>query len=206
MITGIEDFFAKGCGRCARFDTPDCSAMIWAQGLAALRRICLGAGLVETAKWGHPCYMHAGRNVVLIGALRGDFRLVFFHAGLMADPLGILERQGPNTRHPDMIRFTDAGQPAAMEQAIGLYLAEAMGHAEAGRVMPKETGEVELPPELAEALEADAELAGAFHALTPGRRKSWVIQIGQAKQVATRIARIERARPAIMAGKGALDR
>ena len=80
MITEIEDFFTKGCGRCARFDTPDCSARVWGDGLLALRALCREAGLVETVKWGHPCYMHAGRNVALIGALRGDFRLNFFEA------------------------------------------------------------------------------------------------------------------------------
>ena len=37
MITEIEDFFAKGCGRCARFDTPDCSTRLWIDGLVALR-------------------------------------------------------------------------------------------------------------------------------------------------------------------------
>ena len=42
--------------------------------LQALRRIGLDLGLQETAKWGHPCYMHAGRNVALIGALRDDLR------------------------------------------------------------------------------------------------------------------------------------
>ena len=71
MITEVEDFYTKGCGRCARFDTPDCSARVWGTGLAALRRLCQEAGLIETMKWGHPCFMYAGRNVALIGALRG---------------------------------------------------------------------------------------------------------------------------------------
>jgi uncharacterized protein YdeI (YjbR/CyaY-like superfamily) len=80
MIQDVDHFFEKGCGRCARFASPDCSARHWAAGLAALRRICLASGLTETAKWGHPCYMHAGRNIVIIGALRGEFRLGFFNA------------------------------------------------------------------------------------------------------------------------------
>lgn len=70
MITDIKDYFAKGCGRCERFSTPSCSARRWANGLSDLRRICLEVGLVETVKWGHPCYMHAGRNIAIIGATR----------------------------------------------------------------------------------------------------------------------------------------
>ena len=88
MITDIEDYFSKGCGRCARFATPDCSTRKWAAGLGALRQICLEAGLVETVKWGHPCYMHADRNIALFGAFRGDFRLTFFNAALLNDPEG----------------------------------------------------------------------------------------------------------------------
>jgi uncharacterized protein YdeI (YjbR/CyaY-like superfamily) len=137
MITEIEDYFAKGCGRCDRFATADCSTRHWAEGLAGLRDICRGAGLEETVKWGHPCYVHAGRNVAIIGAFRGDFRLTFFQAGLMKDPEGVLERQGPNTAHADMIRFTDAAQPAAMAGTIRAYLAEAMGYAERGIRAPK---------------------------------------------------------------------
>lgn len=106
MITDVEDYFTQGCGRCARFATPDCSTRQWSRGLKHLRRICREAGLVETVKWAHPCYMHAGRNIAIIGAFRGEFRLSFMSAALMKDPECMLEKQGPNTRHPDMIRFT----------------------------------------------------------------------------------------------------
>ena len=148
MITDIEDFFSKGCGRCDRFATADCSTRQWAHGLNELRRICLASGLVETVKWGHPCYMHAGRNIVIFGAFRGDFRLSFFNAALMTDAEGVLEKQGPNTRHPDMIRFVDNAQVAKMEPVILSYLKEATGYAQAGIKPPKEENEIELPDEL----------------------------------------------------------
>lgn len=206
MITDIGDFFAKGCGRCARFDTADCSAMLWRDGLAELRTLCLEAGLVETVKWGHPCYMHAGRNVALIGALRGDFRLNFFNAALMRDPAGVMERQGPNTAHPDSIRFTDPARVGALSDTIRAYLAEAMGYAKAGIVAPKVAGAVELPEELVGALDADAELADAFHALTAGRQRSYVIALSSAKTTETRLRRIDGFRSKILAGKGANER
>jgi uncharacterized protein YdeI (YjbR/CyaY-like superfamily) len=206
MITDIEDFFTRGCGRCDRFDTPACSAQKWQEGVRALRRICLEAGLSEHVKWAHPCYMHAGRNIVLIGALQGDFRLNFFNAALMKDPEGVMERQGPNTANPDSIRFTDNTQPAAMAPVIAAYLREAMGYAEAGIKAPKVARAVELPDELVEALDTDPELAEAFHALTPGRQKSYAINLNGAKKSETRVARIEKFRPKILAGKGAMER
>ncbi len=206
MITDIEDYFTIGCGRCCRFATPACSTRTWGAGLAALRRICRDAGLVETVKWGHPVYVHAGRNVAIIGAFRGDFRLTFFDAALMQDPERILERQGPNTQVADMIRFTDNAQVDGLAPVIRAYLSEAMGYAEAGLKPAKVASSPVLPAALVEALDADAELAEAFHALTPGRKKSYVIALSSAKTAATRLARIARFRPQILAGKGANER
>ena len=206
MITDVEDFFAKGCGRCARFDTPDCAALKWRAGLGDLRRICLDMGLVETVKWAHPCYMHAGRNIALLGALRADIRLSFFNPALLSDPEGVLERNGPNTRHPGMIRLQSSARVVEMEPVIRAYLAEAMRHAELGTRPPKAQDDLELPDELLSAIDADPELAEAFFDLTPGRRRSYVIALASAKKPETRVGRIERFRGRILAGKGAQER
>lgn len=206
MITDVKDYFALGCGRCDRFATPECSTRAWLGGLLTLRRILTEAGLTETAKWGHPVYMHAGRNVAILGAFRGDYRLSFFNAALMQDPQGILQKQGPNTRHPDCLRFTDTDTPVRLEPVLRAYLAEAKAYAEKGLLPPKVVTEVDLPPELVEALDADPDLAEAFAALTPGRQKSWALFLTDAKTSATRIARIEKGRAKILAGKGATER
>jgi uncharacterized protein YdeI (YjbR/CyaY-like superfamily) len=166
VITDIEQYFGEGCGRCARFATPDCSTRHWASGLADLRRLCLGAGLVETVKWSHPCYGHADRNIAIIGAFRADFRLTFFNAALMKDAAGVLERQGPNTRAAGMMRFTDPCQVAAMAPTINNYLKEAMAYAEAGLRPPRDARDLDLPDELIDALDAD-----------PAR--SWACQCGE---------------------------
>lgn len=205
MITEIEDFFSKGCGRCERFATENCSTMLWKDGLVKLRRICLNTGLVEAVKWGHPCYMHGERNIAIIGALRNDFRLSFFDAALMKDSQGVLERQGPNTQHAGTIRFTSTEQVVEMESVIVSYLMEAIGYAEAGIRPEKQRSELQLPDELLLALEADPELAAAFHRLTPGRQKSYVINLNSAKKSETRTSRIAKFRDKILAGKGAME-
>ena len=206
MITDPDDFFTLGCGRCERFATPDCSTRPWIAGLNALRRICLEVGLEETVKWAHPCYMHAGRNIALFGAFRGDFRLTFLNPSLLVDSEGVLEPQGPNSQTPGMIRFTAVEQVAEKAPVIRAYLKQLMDHAEAGTKPPKEVREIDMPDELVDALDADPELAEAFHNLTPGRQKSYFFALNQAKQSATRVARIEKFRDKIIAGKGALER
>jgi len=206
MITDPDVFFRDGCGRCDRFATPDCSARLWAAGLAELRALCLGAGLTEVAKWGHPTYMFAGRNIAIFGAHRGDIRLTFFKAALLRDQSGVLEKQGPNTQNPDMICFRSTAEVAEKAAIVKAYLAEAMGYASAGILPEKTLREVEMPPELIEALDFDPDLAEAFAALTPGRQKSWAFHLNTTQNPATRIARIARAREKILAGKGALER
>ena len=206
MITDIEDYFSKGCGRCDRFATPDCSTRQWIGGLTDLRRICLDSELAETVKWAHPCYMHEDRNIAILGAFRNDFRISFFNAALMKDPKSVLEKQGPNTQHPDMIRFVKNSQVAKMEPIIVPYLKEAMGYAEAGIKPSKGPGKLELPDELSQALNADPELAEAFQRLTPGRQKSYVIHLNSAKKPETRISRIAKFRDKILAGQGAMER
>ncbi|MEL7259232.1 MAG: YdeI/OmpD-associated family protein [Pseudomonadota bacterium] len=206
MISDIEDYFTKGCGRCERFNTSECSAKAWEKGLSRLRDICLSADLKETVKWGHPCYTHADRNIVIIGAFQDNFRLSFFNAALMTDPQGILEKQGPNTQHPDMIRFTSNDGPAEKEDVILTYLSEAKTYADAGKKPPKDDSALDLHDELVEALDADPELSEAFQALTRGRQKSYVINLNGAKKPETKVNRIEKFRDKIIEGKGANER
>ncbi|MFY8210917.1 MAG: YdeI/OmpD-associated family protein [Caulobacter sp.] len=206
MITDPDDFFTKGCGRCARFDTPDCSTRSWNDGLNALRRICLAVGLEETAKWGHPCYMYAGRNIALLGAFRSDFLISFLNAGLLVDNASVLTTPGPNSQTPSVIRLTKVAEVEALAPTIRAYLRQLMDHAVAGTQPPKVAREIDMPDELVDALDADPVLAEAYHALTPGRQRSYLFALNQAKQSATRVARIEKFRDKIIAGKGALER
>ncbi|MBV7380497.1 YdeI/OmpD-associated family protein [Maritimibacter dapengensis] len=206
MITDIEDYFTRGCGRCDRFDTPDCSIQLWTGGQNKLREICLDMGLSEHVKWAHPCYMHADRNIALMGAFREDFRFTFLNGSLLKDPEGVLKPGGPNSRISNVLYFTDNDGPARMEETIRAYLAELMDHAERGTKPPKLETVVEMPDELIEALDGDPELAEAFYDLTPGRQKSYAFNLNQAKKPETRFARIEKFRPKILAGKGAMER
>lgn len=203
MITDIEDYFTKGCGRCDRFATSDCSTRFWIEGLNQLRAICAELGLEEHVKWGHPCYMHKGRNIVLLGAFRDNFRLNFMNAALLKDPEGVLEKQGEMTQNPNVIRFTANHVVSTQREIIVAYLQEAMGYAAQGIKPPKVEREIELPEELIEALATDPDFSQAFDALTPGRQRSYAIVIGGAKQSATRAKRVEKYRDKIFAGKGA---
>jgi uncharacterized protein YdeI (YjbR/CyaY-like superfamily) len=93
-----------------------------------------------------------------------------------------------------------------MAPVLRAYLAEATGYAAQGIRTAQEVREPELPGELAAALAEDGALAAAWAALTPGRRRSWMIAVSSAKKAETRRARIAASRARILAGKGATER
>ncbi len=203
MITDINDYFTKGCDRCAKFATPACATQIWADGLAALRALCLDAGLTETVKWGQPCYMHGDRNIAIFGALQDSFRLSFMNGSLLKDTEGVLEKNGPNTENASVMKFRSADEVAAKADTIRAYLTELQDYADAGmKPAPKHHADLILPDELITAFDADPDFGAAFDTLTPGRKRGWNLHFTSAKQSATRARRIAKARDQIMAGKG----
>ncbi|WP_444904786.1 YdeI family protein [Microbulbifer sp. CnH-101-E] len=206
MISDIADYFSKGCGRCERFATPDCSTQKWKSGLNELRRICQSMDLEEHVKWGQPCYTFAGRNIVILGAFREKFLISFMDAALLKDSKGLLQKLGENTQHPHMIPLKSNDQVTKLESVIRAYIEEAKGYAKAGIKPPKAERDIKLPDELVEAMDADPELAEAFHALTPGRQRSYAFNLNSAKKPATRVSRIAKFRSKIISGKGAMER
>jgi len=177
----------------------------WRDVVVALRGILRGLGLEEARKWRQPCYMHEGKNIAILGAVKANAALTFMRGGVLEDPDGLLEDIGPNARHGKVMRFTTveqvnerrSGIVAMVERAI---LAEAMG-----LKVEAPTEEAERPEELAAGLEADPELKAAFEALTPGRRRAYIMHIAQAKQASTRTARLAKFRSRILQGKGMND-
>jgi len=69
----------------------------------------------------------------------------------------------------------------------------------------KSAAAFEVPPEFQERMEDDPRLAEAFHALTPGRQKGYLLYFAGAKQSKTRTARVEKHAPRILKGLGLDD-
>ncbi|WP_435259424.1 YdeI/OmpD-associated family protein [Thioclava sp. FR2] len=178
----------------------------WYDAFAVLRALVLKAGLTEEFKWRGPCYTHAGGNVAILGGFKNFCALTFFKGVLLKDEKGLLAPPGDNSRIARVFRVTDVAQIHQAEADLMELLQQAMKLEAEGVKVDLPEAEPDLPEELVAALEDDAELAEAFAALTPGRQRGWAITIGQAKQAATRVARIAKARPQILAGKGIHDR
>ncbi|MBA4490621.1 YdeI family protein [Paracoccus sp. S1E-3] len=178
----------------------------WRDELLALRAILLDAGLTETFKWSSPVYTAHGGNVAIIWGFKDRAAIGFFKGVLMQDPEHLLEAPGDNSRSSRVINFTSLDQIKGAAPVLRAYLAEASRIEEQGLKVDLPKDDLEYPEELVSRLDGDPDFREAFEALTPGRRRSWVLHFGGAKQAATRVARIDKAAPKILAGKGFNDR
>jgi uncharacterized protein YdeI (YjbR/CyaY-like superfamily) len=181
-------------------------AGIWQPAVEQLRRIMLDCDLVETLKWGVPCYMFQDRNLVLIHVFKEYCALLFFKGALLQDTEGILVQQTENTQATRQIRFTDVREIMDMEAVIKTYIYEAIEVEKAGLKVPlKPTAEFNMPEEFQQKLDEIPALKTAFYALTPGRQRGYLLHFAAAKQAKTRVTRVEKCVEGILGGKGLDD-
>jgi uncharacterized protein YdeI (YjbR/CyaY-like superfamily) len=178
----------------------------WEAEIAATRRVLSGLGMNEECKWGKPTYTVDGKNIVILQGFKEYFALGFFQGALLKDPKKLLVQLG-QVNAARVMKFTRAKDITANAATIKAYVREALAVEKAGlRMKPKKTSDFPGPEELRERFRKDPRFERAFKALTPGRQRSYLYHFGGAKQSATRVARIEKAMPAIFAGRGFLER
>lgn len=178
----------------------------WHHELTALRNLILSFEFEETFKWGVPCYTYQHKNILLIHTFKKYCAVLFFKGALLEDPEGILVQQTKNTQAARQLRFTSLEQVEAQKATIRAFIDKAIAVEDAGlEVVFKETEAFEVPPEFETILAQNPALRPAFEALTPGRRRGYLLHFSAAKQSKTRTARIEKSIPRILEGKGLKD-
>ena len=215
-------FFEQGCGRCPKGGTPACKVHRWDRELALLRSWILETGLVEECKWGVPCYTQNGRNLVMLSALKDACVLSFLEGASLKDATGLLEKPGPNSVRDRVIRWRSWEALQGAEVVVKELLQQHInGSPSAKGVETRKTkvstkkeshspekgsgsteGTPDYPAELQTYMQAHPDFAHAFEALTPGRRRGYLLHFSGAAQSTTRLRRIETSRPKVMAGKG----
>jgi uncharacterized protein YdeI (YjbR/CyaY-like superfamily) len=178
----------------------------WSAEYAALRQLCLASGLNEELKWGQACYDLKGRKVVLIHGFKHYCALLFMKGALLKDPKGILIQQTRNVQAARQIRFASLAEIQKHKAAVEAYIKEAIAVERSGaKVEMKSVAQFDVPEEFQKRLDDDRRLTEAFHALTPGRQKGYLLYFAGAKQSATRAARVEKHAPRILQGLGLDD-
>jgi uncharacterized protein YdeI (YjbR/CyaY-like superfamily) len=178
----------------------------WEAEIAEMRRVLAGLAMEEESKWGKPTYTVDGKNIVILQGFKEYFGLGFFQGALLKDPKKVLVQLG-HVQAGRVMKFTSAKDIRAKAATIKAYVGEAIAVAKAGlRMERKKTSDFPVPKELTDRFRADPRFKRAFEALTPGRQRSYLYHFAAAKQPATRVARIEKALPAIFEGRGFLER
>jgi uncharacterized protein YdeI (YjbR/CyaY-like superfamily) len=229
MTKDVNAYFESGCGRCPKGGTPACKVHRWDRELALLRSWILETGLVEECKWGVPCYTQNGRNLFMLSALKDACVLSFLEGASLKDATGLLEKPGPNSVRDRVIRWRSwealqesevvvkellqqhiNGNPSAKggsPSAQGVQSRKTKGSPKKESHSPEKgsgstEGTPDYPAELQTYMQAHPDFAQAFEALTPGRRRGYLLHFSGAAQSTTRLRRIETSRPKVMAGKG----
>jgi uncharacterized protein YdeI (YjbR/CyaY-like superfamily) len=178
----------------------------WHAEIAAMKRVLAALPLSEECKWGKPTYTVDGKNVVILQGFKEYFALGFFQGALLRDRKKLLVQLG-QVQAGRVMKFTGVKDIGAKAATIEAYVREAIAVEKAGLRMPaRKTSDYPVPEELTARFRKDPRFKRAFEALTPGRQRSYLYHFGAAKQSATRASRIEKARPAIFAGRGFLER
>lgn len=178
---------------------------LWPAEIAAIRPLLTNQGLQEALKWGKPCYGIDGKNILILQEMKHFLAMMFFKGALLSDPEQVLEEQGPNSRAARRMCFTSVAEVNEHAATIKAYVAEAIQIEADGIELapaPPET----LAPELQDRLNSDRAFRLAFESLTPGRRREYNLHFSDAKTAATRLSRIDKCAPKILAGKGFRDR
>jgi uncharacterized protein YdeI (YjbR/CyaY-like superfamily) len=178
----------------------------WQKEADKLRKIVLDCDLIEEIKWGKPCFTYQKKNVAIVIPLKDACAFSFFKGALLNDPKHILQKIG-QAQAGRWIKFSSFEEIATMQSILRNYIYEAIEVEESGRkVTFKKVSEYAVPEELQARLDAAPELRRAFEALTPGRRKSYILHVSGAKQAKTRAARAERCVAMILSGRGFNER
>jgi uncharacterized protein YdeI (YjbR/CyaY-like superfamily) len=178
----------------------------WSAEFAVLRELCLASRLNEELKWGQACYDLNGGNVVLVHGFKDYCALLFMKGALLKDPKSILVQQTKHVQSARQLRFNSLADIKSQKTAVAAYIREAIALEKSGAKVPmKRVADFEMPAEFQQRLDDDPELAEAFHALTPGRQKGYLLHFAGAKQSATRISRVEKHAPRILRGLGLDD-
>jgi uncharacterized protein YdeI (YjbR/CyaY-like superfamily) len=180
-------------------------AKTWQGEIQKLRTILVDCGLDEELKWGKPCFSFEGKNIAIIQPFKPHCSLMFFKGALLEDAHRLLRSQGENTQSALRLEFTSEAQ--IKKSVVQSYVKQAIAVEKKGlKVDFKAKRELELPEELTAALKKSRALEKAFGALTPGRQRAYIMHFAAAKQAQTRAARVAKATPDILAGKGLNDR
>lgn len=174
--------------------------------LRRLRKIVNSTPLIETFKWSFPCYTHNGKNVLGLGSFKSYFGIWFFQGALLADPESVLQN-AQEGKTAAMRQWRMSSSKDIKTRVIKAYIKEAIALVEEGKeVKPRQKKSLVMPDLLTAAFKKNKRAKTAFGNLTPGRQREYADHVSEAKREETKVKRIAKIIPMIIAGKSLHDK
>lgn len=179
----------------------------WQPTLEKLRVIILSTRVEETVKWGAPVYTVNGKNIIGLGSFKSYAGLWFFQGVFLKDEKKVLMNAKEGTTKA-LRQWRFESEADVDPKLVKAYVLEAIENQKSGKEVKADRSEKKLvlSDELKNALKTDDKLKAAFGSLTPGKQREYADHISSAKQEKTRIARLEKAIPLILANQGLHDK
>ena len=178
----------------------------WVDEVMLLRELALSVGMEEKIKWGGPAYTINGKNVLGIAGFK-NYACLWFHQGaLLSDPDKVLfNAQEGTTKAMRQWRFASMKEikPAQVKK----YMKEAVKNMQEGKkITPQKKAPLVIPELYQNAFKKNKALKTAFEKFTPGRQREFVDYINEAKTEETKLRRLQKTIPMILAGIGYNDK
>ena len=175
----------------------------WEKEIERLKTIITQTPLVETTKWGGTVYTYRNKNVVGIGGFKSYFGLWFFNGAFLKDELQVLVSGGEKTKAQLQWRFHSISEMD--EKKILAYIYEAIELEKEGKTHKPEKTPLILSAHIEAFLHAE-NLLEAFEKFNLTKKKEFAEYIETAKQEKTKISRLEKIKPMLLAGIGLNDK
>ena len=174
--------------------------------LMVLRDLIHTTELMETVKWGAPCYTIGEKNVVGLLSFKSYVGLWFYQGVLLKDEDKVLmNAHEDKTKALRQWRFTSAEDLDA--ELILKYIHEAIQNQKQNKEIKADRSQkLLIPDELKKALKDDAQLEEYFNVFSKGKQREFATYISEAKRAETRQSRLQKIIPLIRQNIGLNDK
>ncbi|WP_367751857.1 YdeI family protein [Flavobacterium sp. WC2430] len=170
----------------------------WTEELHLLKEILAQTELIETTKWGGPVYVLNNKNVIGIGGFKSYFGIWFFNGVFLKDEKKVLvNAQEGITKSLRQWRFNSIEE--VNEKEVLTYILEAIENENAGKVIKATAKETLVSTELQLAMDTNSTLAEVFQKFSLAKQREFHEYIEEAKREPTKLSRIEKITPMILA-------
>ncbi|MCM0666131.1 YdeI/OmpD-associated family protein [Flavobacterium tyrosinilyticum] len=177
----------------------------WEEELLFLKSIIDKTELVETIKWGGPIYVYNKKNVIGIGGFKNYFAIWFLNGVFLKDEKKrLINAQEDKTKSMRQWRFTSKDE--VNEKEVLEYIQEAIENEKQGKVIKPSKKEAIISELLENEMTQNPALKEAFAKFSPYKQYEFLEYIETAKQEKTKLSRIEKVIPMILANVGLNDK